>query len=276
MNDLLISRKESLGPYDPQSRVIKHLLIHTRNTEAGPIPEPIATKLVTFFNQRMASATCQSYTNALKRLDTWLQIQTKTPRDPRDKLPKAKKAAQRTTRPTDQEASRIIAAASPPLRLAILLVAEMGLRTNEAIHIAPANRNERTGEITYTKKGGQPETVQVSSDVIKLLALAPDTGEPLTPYCERLAAPRHFTNAACWSQYRALKKKLGIRAEIRIHDFRRRLATKAYERTKDLRAAQALLHHDRLASTLNYIAPFDKRKLGPLIEALKPTTRTIQ
>lgn len=141
------------------------------------------------------------------------------------------------------------------------------------MRVAPCDYDEKRHTITFTQKGGEKRTTPVTARVEQLFDLAPDTGEQITPFCARLHGHGRFTYAALAGQWRKLKKKIGMRPELRMHDLRRTLATKAYRETKDLITTQQLLGHKSLSSTLRYIAPFDAPKLQPLLEALKTPER---
>ena len=71
-------------------------------------------------------------------------------------------------------------------------------------------------------------------------------------------------------QWKALKKRAGIRAELRIHDLRRTLAEDVWNATHDLRAVQAQLGHRSPTTTARYLA--DRITL----QDLKPIMRKVQ
>lgn len=242
----------------------------------GALPAAKCRLAVEGWRLKLSPATAYSYTQALRRLDVWVSRKTNSPIREYGEMPSLRTPAQRTVMPTEEETTTILDAADPPTRLVILLVADCGLRSGEAIRIAPAHFKPERGTITFRAKGERERTANVTDRVAALFALAPDTGELITPYATRLSGRSRFTFAALHGRWRKIKKRLGIRSELRIHDFRRRLATKAYEQMKDLRVPQQLLGHERLTSTLVYLAPFDTPKLKPLIEALRAPTRRIQ
>ena len=214
---------------------------------------------------------------ALYRLDDWLAEKFGQPRRKRGEYPQPRPPRQRIVTFTEAEAAAVLEAAPPSLRLALLLCCDCGLRSGEAVRIAPADYNAQRHTITFVQKGGNKRIATVTARVEQLFALAPDTGEPLTPYCSRLhSTGRKMSYPILAAAWRKLKKRLGIRPELRMHDLRRTLATNAYRATKDLILTQQLLGHQNLESTLRYIAPLDTPNLRPLLESLKIHTRKEQ
>jgi hypothetical protein len=107
--------------------------------------------------------------------------------------------------------------------------------------------------------------------VIEHLPAGTDRQEPIVnllrkhrPGTQPGSAPR-FTK-----QWKALKKRAGIRAELRIHDLRRTLAEDVWNATHDLRAVQAQLGHRSPTTTARYLA--DRITL----QDLKPILRKVQ
>jgi integrase len=160
------------------------------------------------------------------------------------------------------------------MRIILLLCADCGLRTGEARKIARENYDRETRVITFRQKGPTNRSAGVTERVARMLDDAPDTGDRTTPFCQLyFGEKRPFTEAVLHARWRALQKTLGLNSKLRIHDFRRRLATKIYAATKDLRAAQHVLGHQSLSSTLRYIAPLDPQNLRGLLEELKAPFR---
>ncbi len=76
-----------------------------------------------------------------------------------------------------------------------------------------------------------------------------------------------------WKQ---LKKKTGVRADLRAHDLRRTTAVSLYKLTHDLRAVSHLLGHSNIASTCGYLAHQDPEDLRPLLAQMRPHTEKVQ
>ncbi|MHB8754063.1 MAG: tyrosine-type recombinase/integrase [Candidatus Acidiferrales bacterium] len=243
------------------------------NHHPGLIPPEKARALIQMWRQEFAATTAYQYTRALHRVNRWLAQTLRLPQGPETALPTLHTPPQRTIMPTEKEMAAMLEKSPPALRLVLLLCADAGLRSGEAMRIAPIHYNAAQGTILFRQKGDEDRAAQVTGRIRQLFDLAPDTGEPLTTYVVRLAGTKRFTFAAMERRWRKLKADLHVNPQLHIHDLRRLLATRAYEKTKDLRVAQALLGHKSLTSTVRYIAPFDAPKLRPLMEALKIPTR---
>ena len=118
------------------------------------------------------------------------------------------------------------------------------------------------------------QTLPVSAAIAEVIEKLPSGIDRQTPIVNLLRkhrpgqqpgpAPR-FTK-----QWKALKKRAGIRPELRIHDLRRTLAEDVWNATHDLRAVQAQLGHRSPTTTARYLA--DRITL----QDLKPILRKVQ
>ena len=118
------------------------------------------------------------------------------------------------------------------------------------------------------------QTLPVSAAIAEIIEKLPkeiDRQEPIVnllrphrPGTQPGPSPR-FTK-----QWKALKKRAGIRPELRIHDLRRTLAEDVWNATHDLRAVQAQLGHRSPTTTARYLA--DRITL----QDLKPILRKVQ
>ncbi|HEV2289018.1 MAG TPA: tyrosine-type recombinase/integrase [Candidatus Acidoferrales bacterium] len=230
------------------------------------IAEPEASRtLLRFAEKRFAQATRSHYASAMQRIQSQIAGELGEKRIP---LPTERRPEQRITRPAEDEVQSILARAEPAMRVILLLCADCGLRTGEARAIAPEHFDG--ANITFRQKGHSTRSTPVTARLAQMLREAPDVGDRTVPYAQLYFGEKQkFSEAVMHSRWRALQKVLGLNSGLRMHDFRRRLATKLYEATKDLRAAQAALGHQNLTSTLRYIAPFDPANLRGLMEDLK-------
>lgn len=191
-----------------------------------------------------------------------------------ERFPRAPAGPQRALRPSDEEINRILARAEPAVRVVLQLCADCGLRSGEARRVAPEHFNQADATINFRQKGGETRSVPLTRRLAQILRDAPDIGDPKVPFCQLFfGEKRRFTEAVFHARWRQLQKILKLDPRLRVHDFRRRIATRVYEKTKDLRAAQLILGHKQMASTLRYIAPFDPHNLRALLEELKPARR---
>src|SRR5581483_12509624 len=95
-------------------------------------------------------------------------------------------------------------------------------------------------------------------EIALIIESLPPGVNPITPIVNLLRPPRagqtpglspRFTK-----QWKFLKKRLGIRPELRIHDLRRTLAEDVWNATHDIRAVQAQLGHRSPTTTARYLA----------------------
>lgn len=148
------------------------------------------------------------------------------------------------------------------------------MRSGEARQVCDATHDPANRTVTILGKGKKPRTLPTTDDIERLFAIAPKASAT-TPLLDRLKG----MHVDAHQQSRAWKKLLsraGVRETLRPHDLRRRAATQVYARTKDLRAAQQLLGHDRLETTLGYLAHHEPEALRPLVEALRIQTEAKQ
>jgi integrase len=166
-------------------------------------------------------------------------------------VPAAHKPQARTVTPTPAELERLTQLAPPDLRLVLLLTSQCGLRLTAALTLAPKHVVE--GELRVPGKMSSEHRMPLPDAVRR--AVAPLLGaDPSTPFVALLAGrafkrPQHHYHTL----FAALKRKAGVRPEITFHDTRRAIARRVYQVTGDLRAAQALMGHRHLTTTLHYL-----------------------
>jgi integrase len=189
-------------------------------------------------------------------------------------VPKLRTPQPRTTIATPEELLRLEALAPPWLRVWLLLCTRLGLRFGTAAAIAPANWNPAAGTITFTTKGGVVMTLPTPPEIEELFRSAGTNPDPATPYWlllrgdTGLRGSTKYPTCSLRAEWDRLKKKAGVRPDLRPHDFRRTIAVSLYEATKDIRAVQQLLGHNSLATTAHYLMHRDPGKLRALLAAL--------
>jgi integrase len=221
-----------------------------------------------------AQHTRSTYSKCLRRFLRWLERIGIAPLTISDAVPKIHQPQPRTTIATDEERRQILEAASPGFRFFLLLCADLGLRHRTAARICAANYNPHLRALSFYTKGNVHQTLPVSAAIAEIIEKLPkdiNRQEPIVnilrghrPGTQPGPAPR-FTK-----QWKALKKRAGIRAELRIHDLRRTLAEDVWNATHDLRAVQAQLGHRSPTTTARYLA--DRITL----QDLKPILRKVQ
>jgi len=235
-------------------------------------PKEIA-RVVSYFRLK-SRTTLHSYSIQLKGLLRFIE-KIGGPKELASLVPKCAMPVQRAIIARPDEVDRILQNANLGLRLHVLLCLDCALRAAESMSAGPHNYNQAEKQLTLRIKGGRTVTIPVTDRIATILEAALQVTPPGESFVFTLAGPH--SRFGMQAQWRALKKKTGVRKELHFHDLRRTTATRAYEATKDLRTVQQLLSHSSLMSTIRYIAPLDPQKLKPLIEAIRiPEGRRIQ
>lgn len=185
---------------------------------------------------------------------------------PHVQLPKPPTAHARAVTATTEELARILKEPPAWLRLYLLLYFQCGLRAAETLRVTPRNWNKDQTTVTIPIKGGRTRTLAITPDVEALLLSAGDP-DPDTPYIWALRG-KNLTLGSLSRAWERHKKKCSVNPAVTSHDLRRTAATIIYHTTHDLRAAQELLGHKNLTSTLSYLAPLhpdDARKYAQLL-----------
>jgi integrase len=178
---------------------------------------------------------------------------------------------------TPEELGKLFNAAEPWLRLWLMLCSQLALRNAEARHVGPAEYNHAEQTITYRKKGGQHHQLPVTPEIAAMFEAAPEPppGCNAWSFVERWRG-RPLGKGPIESAWVALKKRAGVRAELRAHDIRRTTAVSLYTLTRDIRTVSHLLGHENLVATCQYLAYADPKELRPLLAQMRPITETKQ
>jgi integrase len=189
-------------------------------------------------------------------------------------VPKVHQPQPRTTIATDEERRQLLAAASPALTFFLLLCADLGLRHRTAARITLANYNPELRALAFYTKGNVHQTLPVTAELMRILESLPRTADRHTPIVNLLRNPRPGQtpgpNPRFTKQWKTLKSRANIRADLRIHDLRRTVAEDVWNATHDIRAVQAQLGHRSPTTTARYLA--DRITL----QDLQPIMRKVQ
>lgn len=209
--------------------------------------------------RNFAAHTKNTYAKCLRRFIRWIEQVAGTQPTLNQQVPRYRQPAPRTVTATDDERALLLKAASPALRWFLLLCADLGLRHRTAASICPANYDRATNSLTFITKGNVQQTLPVTPDLKAMLITLPPVTDPHVPIVNllrrtdkggRIPGPKpRFTK-----QWQALKRRCGVRPELRIHDLRRTVAEDTWHATHDLRAVQAVLGHTSPATTARYLA----------------------
>lgn len=168
----------------------------------------------------------------------------------------------RNTKATRAEIDSLLAAASPALRLWILLCSDLAIRSGTAMGISPEHYDQERKALTFTSKKGSRVTLPVTGAVAEILdscnlASSVPFISQVRDNTRRRTGPnrtRQVMNSSnLRSEFRELRKSLGIERKLVLHDLRRTSAVRLYQRTHNVRLVQTLLGHVSLASTIWYL-----------------------
>lgn len=151
-------------------------------------------------------------------------------------------------------------AASPHLKLWLLLCLDLAIRSGTAEALNSRNYDSATGTLRFSTKMDEKLTLPVTQEIRDILD--PLDHNSTLAYVRQLwqreyeHGPRpengHGT-AALGKQFKELKISLGIDPLLRPHDLRRTTAVRMLRQTYDPRDVQALLGHTSLQSTIYYL-----------------------
>lgn len=141
------------------------------------------------------------------------------------------------------------------------------MRHKEALSLTPAAFNPETRALDFQRKGHGSSSIPCPPDIAAALQLCA-THTPTTPIIRALGGPK--LEQAVRENWQLAKKNAGVLRDITIHDLRRTLATRVYDKTGDLRAVQQILGHRHLNTTLLYLAPVERNRVAAALEAGKP------
>jgi integrase len=207
--------------------------------------------LVGAWKTRYSKGTAYGYRNKLRSLLAAMVpygLQTMKP-------PKLPPPPARAITATHNELVRLLSDPAPWLRLFILLYLQCGLRRAETLRVTPRTWNREQHTATIPVKGGETRTLLLTPDVELLLDAAGDP-PPDTSFISALYGKEvgFSTIRSAWKRHRT---KHHVAENVTAHDLRRTAATIVMNATHDLRAAQQLLGHKNLSSTVHYIAPLE-------------------
>jgi len=226
------------------------------------------------WRKRFAQHTRSTYTKCLRRFVRWMERVAGAPPTLSDAVPRVHQPQPRTTIATDEERRQLLAAAAPAFRFFLLLCADLGLRHRTAARITPANYSRELSALSFYTKGNVHQTLPVTAELAQVFHSLPPTADPHTPVVNLLRPHRPGQtpgpNPRFTKQWKTLKSRAGIRADLRIHDLRRTLAEDVWTATHDIRAVQAQLGHRSPTTTARYLA--DRIQL----QDLQPILRKVQ
>ena len=167
-----------------------------------------------------------------------------------------------------EEFDRVLAVATPRLRLSMLLARDAALRCGTIVKLTNNNINFEANELTGRTKRHTTYRVQMTTRLREELAYAAHLAakdQPLLAVFNRQQMQPHASTVS--HDLIKAKKVAEVSTRWGIHDLRRTSARTLYTRTGDLRKVQSLLGHTSLASTVWYLGQLGNQ---PTREELEP------
>ena len=186
---------------------------------------------------------------------------------------------------TEAERIAIVTHAAPALLCWLLLCSDLAIRSGTAAQLGPSSYDSAAGVLRFRTKHGNAQTLPVTARLRSLLDTCTDSE---LPFVAQLPRGRHWRGGAVlqplgrmsrdglYDAFAALKRDHGIRRGVTPHDLRRTTARRVYAQTGDLRAAQGVLGHSDLNSTLWYLQDEITRVTIDQLEAAALHTETVQ
>jgi integrase/recombinase XerD len=262
-----LARAWSAGRHrtDIASRVASHIIASwDYKTPEALSPADIYTQLHTW-DGVLSTHTAYGYSKGLRRFLRFVDEQTHT--HLAKLVPRRSQPQPRSILCTDDELAAILEHAPLWLRIFITLTRELGMRHKEALTLTAAAYNPETRALDFPRKGQGSSSIPCPPDIAAAIQLCA-THSPATPIVRALGGPKHESNVRdAWD---LAKRRAGVIRNIRIHDLRRTLATRIYDKTGDLRSVQQILGHRHLNTTLLYLAPVERNRVAAALQAGKP------
>lgn len=210
----------------------------------------------------LAHSTRVTKANALKRILRWLW-ETHGAEKLDDCVSRYPGLRPRNVVVRDDERTRILAAATPPLRLWLLFCSDLAIRSGTAYKLGPEHYDAGRQELVFVTKYGENLTLPVTEEIAALLAECNlKYWEPFVAQLRRRywgwsgLLSEQQRRGMCNSMhrhFRLLLQSLEITRKLRPHDLRRTAAVRLYKATGDLRDVQSFLGHRSLNATLWYL-----------------------
>jgi integrase len=272
LSEVLASYAEEQPLYSEQRLAALQLAEACGKIQIEHLTSAIPNALCERWRKKWKHNTAINKRNALRRVLRFLEKICPSLPDLAKQLPHFTAQQPRTRIATAEEVDQLIRHAKPALKIILLLATDCGLRYTEARTLGETNLNREAKTITFRQKGGSTRTLPITDRILALINQAPEIGTPRASFVDRFHG-REVQHSLPERWFHQLKQQLDIGGDLRIHDLRRTLATRAYDTTKDLRIVQQLLGHAHMSSTLHYLAPHDPANLRPLIEELQAGTK---
>jgi len=241
--------------HNPNTKAALRALVAAHGSESGHQLTAAKVQAVCAEWRGFSQHTRSTYSKCLRRFLTYLEEIGEAPKAIARAVPRIHAPTYRTVIATDAERDSLLAGADPALRFFLRLCGDLGIRHRTAARMTLANYDPATRALRFTTKNHTHQTLPVTAAIADTItALLPGSDKHI-PIVALLHTGRAMgQNPRLLKRWWALKKKLGIRPELRIHDLRRTVAEDLWEATHDLRPIQAQLGHRSISTTARYLA----------------------
>ena len=203
----------------------------------------------------------------------WEKIET----NPAAKIKKFKELAKKDRILTVAEMSRLIDAASPDIRLALIIALNTGMRRGEILSLQWKDVDLVKGYVHIPEtKSGKPRDIPMNSLVFEALSERKQQGEFLFPNTETKSHVKDVKTA-----FKGACQRADIKG-LRFHDLRHTAASKMIEAGIDLVTVSRILGHASIQMTMRYAHPTPENmrraveKLGEVFQNSREKVETVE
>jgi len=168
----------------------------------------------------------------------------------------------RNIKATRAEIDLLLSAASPAMRLWILLCSDLAIRSGTAVRISPEHYDAERHELTFSSKKGSKVSLPITKELVEIfdscnLCCSIPFMTQIRERTRRKAGARPLGRVLDTNplrhEFKLLRQKVGIERKLVLHDLRRTAAVRLYQFTRNTRLVQTLLGHSSLSSTIWYL-----------------------
>ncbi|MHB8540762.1 MAG: site-specific integrase [Candidatus Acidiferrales bacterium] len=261
----LLQAAADLNPSKVMRKVAAELSAYCGHVPANQLTPMHVDALTRNWRERLKPWSRRTYTTPLRKL---LRHIAAVANQPEIKIKTPQRGLPRMRTATEEERTRLWAAASPALKFCLLCWTELGLRFIEPLRICPEDIDEKKRTVSLIAKGEKRRELPIPQKLEELLAALGPFAEGVPLITQILGKPTNPANTIR-REWDLTTKKVGIPPDLHIHDLRRTLATTLYRATLDPLLVQQALGHENLGTTTSYLAPHEPAHLRATLESIQ-------
>ncbi|WP_279058565.1 tyrosine-type recombinase/integrase [Mobiluncus mulieris] len=227
-----------------------------RLANTGVAPDKVTEQFLLDFSacHEWMPETRHSAFSSFRQFFAWAHHAGRLESDPAADLPAIKRFVPPPRPISELDFEEALDRADERTRLILLLAGKLGLRRSEIclVHARDIQQDLLGYSLVVHGKGGKTRVVPIPDSLVFPLRHAAEDGGFVFP--SLTAREGHLTSGTV-----AKLAKRVLPTGVCLHQLRHRFATVVYIRTKDLRAVQMLLGHDKVSTTQRYVAMDDQR-----------------